>query len=742
MRFPIGIKLILTFILVAVVPIAITTLVSLKLISSNLESALQKNGMSTLRDAKSILSQYLSRAEGIAQFLANSNDIAVGMELGDVQERLDNIEDFWRLGIVEIFDSNKKLAFRSHAERKGMGWFYTAQDDEILDKALDLDTVSDYFSYSEGLVIRVSAPIIDMRTMDVLGIIVVSYPFKEVLLQDIKSRIKAEVSVQWEQTGSMISTIQNEDGQPVIRAWESAVTDFRGFNDRAVLQQEKIFLKSYLISYQTLKNKNKEPVGILSTAIDAEYLRQTKRGLYVIIFVSSGCAFLLAVFIAVVVSRTFTQPISNLVDTMESVAQGNLDKRVEVAKNDEIGDLAVKFNEMTLKLKNSFTKNESQRNEIAKLQSYLSNIIESMPSTIIAVDDKGKINQWNQAATDFTGLPAEEVRDDSLLKVFPQLSPVYSNVELAIKKVKPHRHEKVSLLMGSEYRQVDITIYPLAAKGSNGAVIRLDDVTDKVRIEEIMIQSEKMMSVGGLAAGMAHEINNPLGGILQGIQNIRRRISPDLEKNREVAEKYQINLLDLHSYLDERNILRYMDGIQKSGLRAAEIISNMLIFSRKSDSQKSPVVIAKLLEETLELAKQDYDLKKKYDFRHVEIKRHFDHHLKPVKCVETEIKQVILNLLRNATQAMLEAGVEKPCIELKTSFCRGMTQVEVKDNGPGMIDKTRKRIFEPFFTTKPVGQGTGLGLSVSYMIIANNHAGTMEVESEKGFGARFIIRLP
>jgi signal transduction histidine kinase len=287
-------------------------------------------------------------------------------------------------------------------------------------------------------------------------------------------------------------------------------------------------------------------------------------------------------------------------------------------------------------------------------------------------------------------------------------------------------------------------IYPLISNGVEGAVIRLDDVTDRVRIEQMMIQTEKMMSVGGLAAGMAHEINNPLGAIMQGVQNAIRRVSPDLEANRKAAEECGTELEAIRGYLEKRGILRYFDGMREAGSRAAKIVSNMLNFSRRSESKWTPTEINELIDSVLELADSDYHLLKKYDFRHVKIVREYGTDLSQVPCTATEIEQVFLNLIRNAAEAMTEIkdrGAE-PRITIRTRREKDHALIEIEDNGPGMDEETRKRVFEPFFTTKSVVVGTGLGLSVSYFIITNNHNGTISVESEPGKGTTFIIRLP
>jgi signal transduction histidine kinase len=263
-------------------------------------------------------------------------------------------------------------------------------------------------------------------------------------------------------------------------------------------------------------------------------------------------------------------------------------------------------------------------------------------------------------------------------------------------------------------------------------------------MEDTMVQTEKMLSVGGLAAGMAHEINNPLSGILQSTQNIVRRLDPILEKNSAIAAKCGTDLESIRAYLDARGITRFLEGIRQSGERASTTVSDMLHFSRPSDSRMVPTSLAELLEKTVSLAAHDYDLRKKYDFRQIEIRRDFEDDLPLVPCVATEIGQVILNLLRNASQAFgpVQPPVEAPRITLRLRRETDFLRIEVEDNGPGMDEKTSKRVFEPFFTTKGVGVGTGLGLSVSYFIVTSHHRGTMAVDSAPGQGARFTLRLP
>lgn len=389
------------------------------------------------------------------------------------------------------------------------------------------------------------------------------------------------------------------------------------------------------------------------------------------------------------------------------------------------------------------TSRKLAEHELIRVQNLLNNILDSMPSVLVGVDNQGIVTHWNQEAEHTTGVPASNARGQRLDKVFPGLSREMPNVHRAIREQKVLTTPRLPRTHENDIRLDDVTVFPLVADGMEGAVIRVDDVTERVRIEEMMVQTEKMMSVGGLAAGMAHEINNPLGGILQGAQNIERRLTPDLPGNIKAAKALGCDLDMVHAYLKERNIMRMLKGIQESGLRAAKIVSNMLEFSRKSGTNMTSCNLNELLDTVVALAENDYDLKKNYDFKKVTIIRRYDPELPTVVCAHTEIEQVLFNLLKNAAYAMAQSSMqEDPTITLETHRHSSHAILQVSDNGPGMEPETRRRIFEPFFTTKPPGVGTGLGLSVSYFIITQNHGGEFIVESTPGRGTSFTIKLP
>ncbi|MCW8889455.1 MAG: ATP-binding protein, partial [Sedimenticola sp.] len=411
---------------------------------------------------------------------------------------------------------------------------------------------------------------------------------------------------------------------------------------------------------------------------------------------------------------------------------------------DEIGQLVTTGNRVIAEYRLHIQQQEEAEAELNRLRNLFSNVVDSMPSALICVDIGLRVIQWNHQAEIMTRLPAQETLGQDLVSVYPLLEPEMPYIKGAIVKgVSAHDRRVISDRDG-EMRLYDLTIYPLTTNGIDGAVIRIDDVTERVRIEEMMIQSEKMLSIGGLAAGMAHEINNPLAGILQNIQVMENRMKDDLPINQTVAEASGTSMAAVTRYLRERKVYDMMERVREAGNRAAKIVENMLSFSRKSSHKNTQQDMPELIQRCLELAANDYSVEQSFDFRQIKIVREYAPDLPSVYCEASQIQQVILNLLKNGAQAMAEnkQRKESPQFIIRLQAKDNLFRIEIEDNGPGIDPVMAKRIFEPFFTTKPIGVGTGLGLSVSYFIITENYGGELKVESVPGSGARFILSLP
>ncbi len=505
---------------------------------------------------------------------------------------------------------------------------------------------------------------------------------------------------------------------------------------KKISETEKTFIKT--LQKQTEENKLLITSSMNKSAIHLVF--------YTIIMVI--CVIAIAVFMA----STLTGKIIAMIKGLSRFQNGEMDYRLTIGSSDEIGVLSQAFNTMADSVQNAILNLEQSNLNVedsnVSLKTMLSEIINSMPSMIIGVDTQGKITLWNHEASKVTQKKFELVEGKDLFEIFPLLVRVKSLIFNTIGKNMIQKGEHLQTFVDEERLFYDVTVYPLTSKQTstqknNGAVLRIDNVTHRVYMEEMMIQTEKMQSIGGLAAGMAHEINSPLAGIIQSAQVIQKRTGTDLDQNMQVAQEIGLDLNLLGQYFEKRKINSMVSAIIDAGRRAADIVANMLTFSRKSESVFTPQKIEKILDQTVDILQKDYDLKKDLDFKKIKIIRNYDPELKTVLCDFGKIQQVFFNILKNGAHAMTGPfHVDGPLFELTVTQDGTYTDISISDNGFGMSEEVKTRIFEPFFTTKAVGVGTGLGLYVSYFIIVENHKGTITVDSLPDHGTKFVIRLP
>jgi signal transduction histidine kinase len=252
-----------------------------------------------------------------------------------------------------------------------------------------------------------------------------------------------------------------------------------------------------------------------------------------------------------------------------------------------------------------------------------------------------------------------------------------------------------------------------------------------------LIQSEKMASLGELTAGIAHEIQNPLNFV----NNFSEVSSELIDEMTEQLEKG--NTEDAKAIAGE--VKMSLEKINFHGKRADGIVKSMLQHSRTSNNKKEPTDINALADEYLRLAYHGMRAKDK-SFNSA-MKTDYDENIGLIKIISQDIGRVILNLITNAFYAVTEKnklmpdGYE-PTITVRTKRINDKVEVRVKDNGTGIPQKALEKIFQPFFTTKPTGQGTGLGLSLSYDIVTKGHGGELKVETKEGEYTEFSIILP
>jgi ligand-binding sensor domain-containing protein/signal transduction histidine kinase len=257
------------------------------------------------------------------------------------------------------------------------------------------------------------------------------------------------------------------------------------------------------------------------------------------------------------------------------------------------------------------------------------------------------------------------------------------------------------------------------------------------RTQAKLIQSEKMASLGELTAGIAHEIQNPLN-FVNNFSEVSEELVQELEQEANAGNKEHVLAITA-------DLKQNLQKIHQHGKRADSIVKSMLQHSRPTSGGKEPTDLNALADEYLRLSY--HGQRAKFKGFQVTLETHFDPGMERVETVPQELGRVLLNLFNNAfyavrqKQELLGSGYEAK-VEVSTCRRNGQVEIKVKDNGTGMPEAVRKKVFQPFFTTKPSGQGTGLGLSLSYDIITKGHGGELLVESEEGNYTVFTILLP
>src|SRR5450432_2025264 len=251
-----------------------------------------------------------------------------------------------------------------------------------------------------------------------------------------------------------------------------------------------------------------------------------------------------------------------------------------------------------------------------------------------------------------------------------------------------------------------------------------------------LIQSEKMASLGELTAGIAHEIQNPLN-FMNNFSEVNKELIEEMKQELVVGNIAEATKI-------ANNIQQNEDKINHHGKRADAIVKGMLQHSRTSTGQKEPTDFNALTDEYLRLAY--HGLRAKDKSFTASVKADFDKSIGKINMIPQDIGRVLLNLYNNAFYALIEKKKQhgdafEPFISVETKKANGNVEIRVKDNGNGIPQKVLDKIFQPFFTTKPAGQGTGLGLSLSYDIV-KAHGGEIKVETKEGEFTEFVIQIP
>ena len=463
-------------------------------------------------------------------------------------------------------------------------------------------------------------------------------------------------------------------------------------------------------------------VGVSKRRAESE-IRQTRLELGLLTLV----IMLVGAIAAAVVARRIVRPIRQLADGAAAISRGDLDQRIDTSAKNEIGELALSFNHMAATLLQHRTDLEQANGELrrrfeelADLKSYTDNILRSLTSGIVTVDLDGRVVTLNPAAELLTGFFAGEMIGRYCTEVFahtPELGEVLMET-LASRAGIVGLHLTLHRRNGSTV-PIEFTTAPLkGGEGKDLGVIGVfRDVSVVHELESQLRRSDRLAALGTLAAGLAHEIKNPLTSLVTFTRHLERKFDDD-----HFRERFH------------RVVPRELERINS-------IVERLLDLTRPALLSFEPVAVPTLLDRVLDL----YD--NQIESKAIRVTRQLARDLPPIDADAEYLYRVFVNLVSNAIEAMSSGGR----LVLRAGWSEGLTphlprrgrdrfiRVEVEDDGVGIPDAERDRVFTPFFTTKD--SGTGLGLALAHKIV-EEHGGVIDFKSAPGAGTTFRVTLP
>jgi two-component system nitrogen regulation sensor histidine kinase NtrY len=447
-------------------------------------------------------------------------------------------------------------------------------------------------------------------------------------------------------------------------------------------------------------------------------LKNPIKGIYIMLFLMVTLVIIFAaVWVGVHMTRRITVPIQKLAEGTRAVAAGNLDYRVQVEADDEIGILVDSFNRMTEDLHRSEVElTETNRSlkrtnvELNQRRAYMETVLEGIGAGVLSVDAEGRLNTLNHAASRMLALDPTQALHEHYRTVFAAdpLAPLCHLLDRVVRKGRGTVNEQVTLSLLGRGTSFMVNVSKIRDRGGQylGMVVVFDDVTQ-------LIRAQQAMAWGEVARRIAHEIKNPLTPIKLSTQRLRKKFA---ERSAEFSGVFD---------QCTQTIIHEVDALKA-------LVDEFSRYARMPTSSPRPGDLHALIEQVLNLYSGVS--------RRIQLTADLDPQVPPVNLDSDHMKRALVNLVDNAVTAVEEAG-EAGEISLMTRYLpeEGKVRLEVTDTGSGISSEDRERLFLPYFSTKKAG--TGLGLAIVYRIVTE-HNGTIRVEENHPRGTRMIIDFP
>lgn len=394
-------------------------------------------------------------------------------------------------------------------------------------------------------------------------------------------------------------------------------------------------------------------------------------------------------------------------------------------------NLEQRVRERTAKLEQEVAEHVVTTRMLKASETYIQNILRSMPLVLVGLDRQGTITHWNQRAEEISGVKAADAIGNNLWSIYPDITVSPRHIEQALENGETItlRHSQP----GSYH--FDITVYPLQDYEDPGVVVLVDDVTKRVIAENMLIHHDKLSSMGELATAMAGDINTPLQAILF-----------DLRSFQGILESGKLLPVGARDSTEGEKLQQLLKNASKSGEQVESIIRNLLQFARGRTDKPQQANVIDILEHSLDQAKEVLSLPEAFPFGDIRIERHFEPDLPLIPCYVTELQQVFLSLFRHAYNSLTEkrGSDYTPTIKLYVGNSYDSLMIRIQHNGTGLTGEEQMYLFEPYMQDSDAAQAAvnaGKRLSFAHFVITEQHQGHMAVTSDPEVGTTFHIQL-
>jgi two-component system sensor histidine kinase AtoS len=517
-----------------------------------------------------------------------------------------------------------------------------------------------------------------------------------VIIHDKENKVAA-YSQHDEKQGMLLT---DEVSRKAVAAKESLIqSTFIGENDVRLLD----------ISIPVYIRESEEKWGTIRIGLSLERMHRQILKTRLNLLLLGLFAIALGILGSIIFARRITRPISKLVKTTVSAAQGNLDQVIDIQTRDEIEELGRNFNHMIQQIRLHRNELENRLREITSLKAYNDNILSSMTNGLITIDLERRIVTLNEMAERILGKGKEDLAGFSLEETLGEKHPLSQILIQTLTHEEGIFHSEVELRRDGESLWLIASTSMLTdGEGKKiGALMVFQDITEIKALEEKLKHADRLAALGTLSAGLAHEIKNPLSAIKTFVQLLPQRF-----ENLSFMEKFNIT------------VPREIDRIN-------QLVEDLLELTRKRVRPLVNVDVNTLILQAIDLHGEEMTKRK------IAFEDQLDRTIPQIQGDPEKLYRAFSNIMINSIQAMPNGG--------RLSISSGQDQVSSKievifrDTGVGMDGETLKNLFNPFFTTKE--KGAGLGMALTHKII-EDHRGTIEVTSEKGKGSTFVLFLP